>query len=92
METVKAQKSETILTFGLVAILAVITELSASAEFKIALGDYATIIVFGMSILAMWLRKYTTKPLEPIFKKESSVKLDPLKEAFRKDAEEADSI
>ena len=92
MGTIKVRQSETILTFGAVAVLAVITELSASPEFKEALGGYATVIIFGMSVLGMWLRKYTTKPLEPMFKKESKKPLNPLDEAFKKDAEEYDLI
>ena len=93
METVKAQNSETMLTFLALAVLAGITELTASPEFKESLGTYATLIIFGMSILAMWLRKYTTKPLEPIFKKSKPPpKLNPLEQALKDDAEENDLI
>ena len=88
MATVKVQNSETMLTFLALAVLAGITELTASPEFKDSLGTYATLIIFGMSMLGMWLRKYTTKPLEPIFKRKEPPPLSPLDEAFRKDAQE----
>lgn len=84
--TVAPQKSETILTFLAIALLAVITELTATPGFKESLGSYATIIVFGMSMLGVWLRKYTTKPLGKI--KEPKKQLNPLEKALRDEAEE----
>lgn len=81
----KQFKSETVLFFAATALASVITELAANAEFKQALGDNATMIIFGMSIIGYVLRKYTTKPLEPIFKKKPKEEIDPIAEAFKED-------
>jgi hypothetical protein len=69
MEQVKQYKSETVLFFAATAIASALAELTGSSEFKAALGDNATLIIFGMSIAGYLLRKYTTKPLEPVIKK-----------------------
>ena len=87
MAAVKVQNSETMLTFFALGLLAAITELAASPEFKASLGAYATVIIFSMSMLAMWLRKYTTKPLAPVFKKKAPKTLNPIDQALKDDAD-----
>ena len=95
METVKSYKSETMVTWFLVAVLAAITELSGSPEFKASLGEHATIILFILGIIGMFLRKHTTKALAPVNipeilkkKKKEPVKLNPLEQALKDDNDE----
>ena len=95
METVKSYKSESMITWFAVAALAAITELTASPDFKASLGAHATLIIFVLSLVGMWLRKYTTKALAPITipeifkkKKKEPVKLNPLEQALKDDNDE----
>ena len=88
MATVKQYKSETVLFFLATALASALTELTANPEFKEALGGYATYIIFAMSVAGYLLRKYTTKPLEPILPKKKEINhrdrlnmLDPDKQA-----------
>ena len=66
MGAIKQYKSETVLFFIATAIASVMTELAADPEFKASLGEYATFIVFGMSVAGYLLRRSSTNPLEPI--------------------------
>ena len=87
MEEVKVYKSESMITFGAIALLAAITELTASPDFKAALGSWATFVIFILGVIGMWLRKYTTKPLAPIIKKKKPEPLNPLEQALKDDNE-----
>ncbi|MCK5538507.1 MAG: hypothetical protein KAI79_16895 [Bacteroidales bacterium] len=89
MATKKPIESK-VLWFNFLSILAiVITEMLATPEIKEALGSYAMYIMVAGAFVNGALRKYTTKPLEPILtQNKNAPQLDIIDEALRKEAEE----
>ena len=89
METKKRRQSK-VYNFNVASVVTLaLAALFADPNFLDAIGakGYILMMIAGAVINAI-LREFTEKKLEPVFKSKPPPVLDPLEEAFRRDAEE----
>ena len=89
MATKRPIESKSIWFNGLSIVSLVGASLLADDSFRELVGNSAIYLIIGVNVINMVIRGYTTKPLSR--KKEPEI-LDPLEEAFRRDAEENDLV
>ena len=87
MATKTALESKSIWFNGLSIISLAIGSLLADDNFRELIGGFAIYLILAVNVINMIIRGYTQKPL--VLKKEK-VKLNPLEQALKDDADEMD--
>lgn len=95
MATIKAKQSETLWYILLTVAAATVASLLVDPKFTAELGTYGLLGLYILDkIIHAGLRMTTTKAIEPpaISKPKKEKHLDPIKDAFRRDAEDNDLV